>query len=446
MSNTIDDTVPCVDVAIIGGGPAGTSAALTLLKRTDISVLVAESGDYNRLKAGESLSPGVRNLLDYLTIWESFSNLGPVETWGNQAAWGSSELASFDFIFNVHGHGWAIDRNRFERMMAELVEARGGELLRNTRCHSINKTDDGYLLTLRQPNGTDRHLNARVVIDAGGRTSRWNDSLHHRHDDLVGASTLLPAVSHQPTAAVTTVETCADGWWYAAPVPHGRVAISFMSDSDIIHQRKLSEPDKWFARLKQTHHISRLINLPNAVAEIRVDPAFSACLVPASGTGIIATGDAAASFDPLSSGGIPHALATGIQAARVASDRLHGEGHLFQAYETAIARDFRQYLRTRWQIYSMENRFAKAPFWQRRQTPVSLPPESMLMAIHQERSQTVFIPRQVVDQIIDLAHHPISASELVGRVQSTYPTLPAERVILGVQDMIGNGLTQCTPD
>ncbi|MCO8163469.1 NAD(P)/FAD-dependent oxidoreductase [Pseudomonas sp. 21LCFQ010] len=446
MTGSVDETIPCFDVVIIGGGPAGTSAALTLLKRTDISVLVVEAGHYDRPKSGESLSPGVRNLLDYLAVWDDFAGMAPLQTWGNQAAWGSEQLASFDFMFNVHGHGWAIDRARFEHMMARLVSQRGGRLECDTRCLAVRQLMpdrdqyDGWQLTLRSSDDREHAVRARVVIDAAGRTSRWNEALHHRHDDLVGVSALLTASATHSPAALTTVETVANGWWYAAPVPGGRVAVSFMSDSDIIHQNKLSRPENWLTALAGTRHIAELINPAESDVELRTDPAFSACLVPGSGGGIIPAGDAAASFDPLSSGGIPHALATGIQAARAASDRLHGEGLLISAYETAIAADFRQYLRTRWRIYGMETRFGTSPFWVRRQTPVSLPPENILIADSHTDSQTIFLPRQVADLIRHTAIKPISAAELIGKVGASCPAYPAERLILGVQDMIGKGL------
>ncbi|VXC50268.1 Dehydrogenase [Pseudomonas sp. 8Z] len=446
MTTSVEEPLPGFDVVIIGGGPAGTSAALTLLKRSDISVLVLEAGNYERAKSGESLSPGVRNLLDYLAVWDDFAAMGPLQTWGNQAAWGGEHLESFDFMFNVHGHGWAIDRSRFERMLAKLVTRRGGRLDCNTRCLSRRQLTadhdqyEGWQLTLRGADEQEYEVRARVVIDAAGRTSRCNDALHHRHDDLVGISALLDVSTTHAPAALTTVETVANGWWYAAPVPGGRVAVSFMSDSDIIHQAKLSRPEHWLSALAETRHIAQLITPTNSDFELRTDPAFSACLVPGTGTGIIATGDAAASFDPLSSGGIPHALATGIQAARVASDRLHGAGLLVSAYEIAIAADFRQYLRTRWRIYSMETRFRGSPFWLRRQTSVALPPESMLIADSQTDSQTIFLPRQVADLIRSAAISPISAAELVGNIGASCPAYPAERLILGVQDMIGNGL------
>jgi len=446
VTQIIEDMIPCFDVVIIGGGPAGTAAALTLLKRQDISVLVLEAGNYDTPKAGESLSPGIRNLMEYLGIWDDFAKLSSVETWGNQAAWGNQDLGSFDFIFNIHGHGWSIDRTRFEHMLAELVIARGGRVDTNTRSFSVERQQSLWCISVNDAQGTIRQIHARCIIDAAGRTSRWNNITHQRYDDLVGISTLLPKPSSQDTIDVTTVETCSDGWWYAAPVPDKRLAVSFMSDTDVIHRKKYAQPDEWLAALHKTRHISKLLPSGEQNIALRTDPAFSACLVPASGLDIIPAGDAAASFDPLSSNGIPHAFATGIQAARVASDRLRGEGQLATPYEEAIAKDFHQYLQTRWRIYAMENRFPDSPFWKRRQTAVSLPPESMLVADPSTASRTIFLPRQITDAIVVSAQQPVAAAQLVGHIGKICPTYPAERIILGIQDMIGRGLSTLTPD
>jgi 2-polyprenyl-6-methoxyphenol hydroxylase-like FAD-dependent oxidoreductase len=54
------------DVAIIGGGPAGSAAALTLLRYSKLRPVILERSSYDVWRVGETLSPGVFPLLNYL--------------------------------------------------------------------------------------------------------------------------------------------------------------------------------------------------------------------------------------------------------------------------------------------------------------------------------------------------------------------------------------------
>ena len=92
------------DVVILGGGPAGTAAGMTLLKREGLSVAVVEASDYTTPRMGESLSPGMRPLLEYLHIWEPFKQEQSLKTFGSQAAWGSDTPSALDYMFTLHGN------------------------------------------------------------------------------------------------------------------------------------------------------------------------------------------------------------------------------------------------------------------------------------------------------------------------------------------------------
>src|SRR5437867_2795294 len=121
-----------VDVAIIGGGPAGTAAALALA-REGASVVVLERSRYEAVRVGETLPPQIRLLLDELGLWEAFAAAGHTPSAGIVSVWGTPRLSENDFVFDPYGHGWHIDRRRFDQMMAHAAEQAGAQVCRAAR-------------------------------------------------------------------------------------------------------------------------------------------------------------------------------------------------------------------------------------------------------------------------------------------------------------------------
>ena len=104
-----------------------------------------------------------------------------------------------------------------------------------------------------------------------------------------------------------------------------------------------------------------------ADAEIATTAAHSATLQPVSGDRWCAAGDAAISFDPLSSQGLFNAMYTGLAAALACDRRLSGEVVAFDDYGNDLRRVETAYRRHLDFWYGQEKRWPDSPFWQRRQ-------------------------------------------------------------------------------
>jgi hypothetical protein len=144
------------------------------------------------------------------------------------------------------------------------------------------------------------------------------------------------------------------------------MVVAFMSDADLIRRGGVQQPQIWEGLLATTQHTRQGLTAGSLTLPLIVRPAHSHVLQPASGSGWVAAGDAAAAFDPLSSMGIGHAVTSGIHAARVAHDQLTLKGRLTSEYTINVAHNFQKYLELRRDYYQIERRWPDRPFWARR--------------------------------------------------------------------------------
>ncbi len=353
-----------VDVAIIGGGPAGAAAALTLLRYTRHRVAVIERSSYDSWRAGETLAPGVLPLLDYLGISELLAAQNHVRAYGTGAAWGSDRVVSRDFLFAGRGEGINLDRLAFDAGLAAAVLDRGGELL--TNCSVVRETkDDAWHLSLT--NGVD--LSARFVIDSSGRQAgfaRRRGASPLVDDRLVGLVAVFQLDSEDAAERTTIVEAMPTGWWYSAVVPEEKMVVALMTDGDLVRESHMLETAVWSQALDTTTATRARVARGHMVREPMAFPAHSQILDKLGDSDWLPAGEAAASFDPLSSMGIGYALMSGINAARAADSTLRGNSEHIGLYIEDVRRHYATYLERRTAYYGIEKRWREERFWKRR--------------------------------------------------------------------------------
>jgi flavin-dependent dehydrogenase len=380
MNDTME--VSC-DVLILGGGPAGSAAALELI-RSGHSVTMLERSNYKGQRIGETLPPESRQLLEAMSVWDAFQHDGHRPSPGIVSSWSTSEPYENDFIFNPYGHGWHLDRTRFDGMLAESAEARGVRLLRNSQVRRCQQLDDGNWLLTGQRCGEPFAVRGRVAVDTTGHAA-WlaqrNGAKRIVLDQLVAV--IGVGAQSESGDSRTIVESVSDGWWYAARLPGKQTVAAYMTDADLLPRGHTSVVQHWRERLRQSPLTMSAITDTATVQDVRVVCAHTARLDRLVGPGWISAGDAVASYDPLSSRGISKALESGMRAAQAVEAWFAERSFATADYAAWIDEDFENYRRQHQHYYAQVTRYSQSPFWQRRQNASELSTQRQ----HATRSQ-----------------------------------------------------------
>jgi flavin-dependent dehydrogenase len=343
-------------VLIAGGGVAGCATALALLRRGCTSVTLVDPGPTPGPRVGETLPPDARRLLGLLGVGASFDQQGHAPCHGSTACWGSAERGFNDHFTHPQGHGWHLDRARFDAWLAD--QAAGATWVRGARVVEVQREGSTWQVT----SSAGHTWTAAWLVDATGARSSLGRRLGaHRleHDRLLYLAHTLAADPSQPRSGQTWLEATPDGWWYAAQLPSGDWTVALATDQ----ARDFTRPETWLDALSQTLHLGpRLAHLRAREAAPQVWAAPSSLLGPPAGPGWLAVGDAAASYDPICARGIHKALTDGLRAASA----LCGEGDGLAGYAAQTVLSYRAYLQERAWLYALEARWPEAPFWQRR--------------------------------------------------------------------------------
>jgi flavin-dependent dehydrogenase len=358
-------TARAFDVAIVGGGPAGSAAGLSLRAHAPaLSVALLEASAYDTPRLGETLPPLARRLLEHLGIWDAFQQQTYRETHGTAAAWGSPVPYDHDFLFTAQGVGWHLDRTAFDAFLADEAENRGVTVLRQARVRQARREPGAWRLRMAD----DKTLTARFLIDATGSSAmlaRRCGARFEPSDRLAGFARLFE--EKEPSDPRTLVEACTDGWWYTAGLPGGLRIVACLTDTDLARPLRLNEPAGWTRHLASAPTLRELLRDAQPRGRILVRATPSRRLEPASGDGWLAVGDAASLFDPLSSQGILKGLRSGIFASYAIGDFLTQQSrHGLERYNRYIRDEFASYRRVQARYYAEERRWPESEFWRRR--------------------------------------------------------------------------------
>ena len=441
------------EVVIIGGGPAGTSTAIALLKcDPGLRVLIIEKTDYQNFRVGETLHPSIRSLMDQLGIWEDFVKEQHMPSYGTASVWGSPDIQENEFIYNRSGKGWHLDRKRFDLFLAHKARAAGVDILMNSTITGITNFLNGkYTLNLRDQDDKIKTVHADFVVDASGQNAvvaKTQSAQKILYDKLTAAFWVFdPGENQIPEDTYTLVEACEYGWWYSSKIPNNQFVLSFMSDLSVIKKLNIKKHERWKTLLAQSKYTRERVNKYGCESSKFIRPAFSHKLDKFTGDAMLAVGDAASAFDPLSAQGIFKALKSGIFAAYAIIDFFKDDGQALVKYEKFKNDEFENYLQTRTKYYRKEQRWKEAPFWKQRHAHITLNPQKELslnnLEPHLNRRAVIdlyFSPKDL-QTLTQICSNNQSAADTIRQFKMKSNTsLSDQSIILGLQHLCEQGV------
>jgi flavin-dependent dehydrogenase len=292
---------PAWDVVVVGGGPAGSAAAIAAAQH-GLRVALMEAARFPRYRPGETLHPGVGVILEQLGV--AVDELAPphARPAGIKVAWGGdAELVQFGADGGGPWRGYQIPGERLDSALLARVRT-CGVTVRHEAARAVLR--DGATVVGVQ--GLSVTYPAAITVDASGRrhwlARQLGLKIRHHSSPLVArygyALGEQPELDDAPSLTADEV-----GWTWAARVDHG-----------LYHWTRLDVapgapgPTTAPATLQGLRQIG-----PTRAADVtwRV-------VEPVAGDGYLLAGEAAAVLDPASSHGVLRALMTGQMAAAAA--------------------------------------------------------------------------------------------------------------------------------
>ncbi|MFL6527607.1 MAG: NAD(P)/FAD-dependent oxidoreductase [Chthoniobacterales bacterium] len=340
------------DVAIIGGGPAGSTAA-TLLARERRRVIVLERDKFPRFHIGESLLPFSMKAFTRLGLHEKFLRAGFIEKFGGEMC-GACSDESVKFYFedgfrSQTDRSYQVRRAEFDQVLLDHARESGAEVREQTAVNSIEF--DAEEATLQTSGG---EIRARYVIDATGKNSLLANKfkLKHSYEHLKKVSIFAhyENVHREPArdGTLTRMVRAVDRWFWMIPLTPTRMSIGVVLDGAVYKSSRLSPEDFLEQALAEQPTIAGRMTEAERVSPVHVAADFSYRNNPMTGARWMLAGDAAGFIDPVFSSGVFLAVLAGEQCADVLNvvlDDPKKQRRLFRRYERLINRAMDVYLR-----------------------------------------------------------------------------------------------------
>ena len=325
------------DAIVIGGGPAGSTAAAVLSARGR-RVVVLEKEKFPRYHIGESLLPYGYFTLERIGVLDRMKASHFPKKYSVQFV-GASGRASVPFYFfqqleHEASMTWQVLRSEFDQMLLDNAREKGAEVIEEITARELIQSGDAIIgVKAVAKDGETREFHAPVTIDATGRdafaVSRNGWKVRDPYLNKIAVWTYFKGALRDPgidEGATTVAYVPEKGWFWYIPLPDDVVSVGVVAEKDYLYKEAHDIPAIFHGQVKKNAWIEQHLAAGQQFGPYRVTGEFSYRSRYCATDGLVLAGDAFGFLDPVFSSGVFLALRSGelvgdaVEAALAAGD------------------------------------------------------------------------------------------------------------------------------
>jgi len=326
-------------IIIIGGGPAGSTAAMRLLQLGH-RPLILERVEFPRFHVGESLVPASQGVWDRAGLVEQMQHSRYEFKYASRVLIGdrpdqdgaTGMTVQFSKVpsrqMPLRPFAYQVERAVFDKQLLDWAVARGAELRKASATKVLFDGDRATGVHVRNPDGSEEELRADFVIDASGRRALIASQLGILHyDPVIQTSAVFghfENVARESGQGFFEAYLVENGWFWLIPLIDNRMSVGLVQNRP--------ECDAWGNDAEQVlldainryRWMRRRFVDARQVAKVRMLRKLAYQSERMAGDGWLAVGDAFFFIDPLFSTGVHIAMKTAQSGAEAVDAFLRG--------------------------------------------------------------------------------------------------------------------------